>query len=145
VRIGLAERPDETTAALSVVLPAPHALESWDDGEPVAGVLTVSQPLIRPFGDPRTLRECLAAWTGKPAKDLDLVKDAWRADQPGRQSHEKEFGRFFSRSVHEGFALVAPAASSARAFDAGAVAAASPRGTTVAAGKFALSLVPTVA
>ena len=68
VRIGLAERPDETTAALAVVLPAPHPLESWDDGEPVAGVLTVAQPLITPFGEPRTLRECFAAWTGTPPR-----------------------------------------------------------------------------
>ncbi len=143
-RIGLAERADETTARLSVVLPAPHAFESWDDAEPVAGVFSVSQPLIRPFGEPRTLRECLAAWAGKPAPDPELVRATFAKDVVPRARGTTTPVRLWRQTVREGFLALTPRPSETKAYDAAAVASAAPRAKVPAAGRLALVLGPSV-
>ncbi|MHC5011367.1 MAG: 4Fe-4S dicluster domain-containing protein [Planctomycetota bacterium] len=145
LRIGLAPLDDETTAGLEIVLPAAHALESWEDGEPVAGLLTMSQPAIRPFGEPRTLRACLAAWRGTPAGDLELLQAAWERDQFPRRTDRSTFLTFWRRAVHDGFVAVDPEPSGARAFSAGALPSRLPASPGPAGGRFALALMPSVA
>jgi molybdopterin-containing oxidoreductase family iron-sulfur binding subunit len=58
-----AERLDETARLARYVCPHPHYLASWSDAEPVAGVVSLSQPTLRPLGDTRPLLESLAAWS----------------------------------------------------------------------------------
>jgi molybdopterin-containing oxidoreductase family iron-sulfur binding subunit len=142
-RVAVSTRRDETSAGLSFLLPAPHALESWDDAEPVAGVLSVAQPAIRPLGEPRTLRQCLAAWTGRAASDRDLLHEAWAREQFPRQSAEATAERFWRKSVHDGFAIVAPPPTAAKPFDASAVAAVAER-PAPSPGRFSLVLLPSV-
>lgn len=130
VRVGLASRPDATTAQLSVVLPLPHRFETFDDDEPVAGVVSLSQPLLRPFGEPRSLRASLAAWTGADADEQALVRAAWERDVAPRLVDGAEGGaeRTWRAALRRGFALVAPSAPSGARFRADVAAAASPRG-----------------
>lgn len=77
--VRLADRVDETAAIAHVVCPEPHALESWMDGEPVAGVLTMAQPAIKPFGDGRSLMELLSVWMGEEYGARDLIQREWQS------------------------------------------------------------------
>ncbi|MEZ4484132.1 MAG: 4Fe-4S dicluster domain-containing protein [Syntrophotaleaceae bacterium] len=45
LRVGLADLNDETTAAMDLVLPLAHSLESWGDSEPRRGITGLLQPL----------------------------------------------------------------------------------------------------
>ena len=144
VRVGLAERPDETTAALAVLAPLPHALEAWDDAEPVAGVVSLTQPLVAPFGEPRTLRACLAAWAGAPAADLDLLRASWRRDVLPRLPAGATDEGSWRAALRSGFARVTASPPALRAFAAAAAAAAAPRARP-AGDRFTLACVPSVA
>jgi Fe-S-cluster-containing dehydrogenase component/anaerobic selenocysteine-containing dehydrogenase len=132
-KVALAEREDETTALCDAALPLPHALEAWDDAEPVAGLVSLAQPALAPLGRGRTLRQCLAAWLGKPTDDLALVREAFPA------------GAAWTQAVHDGFATRAVPAAAARDFDPASVPAAAPRATPPAAGRLALVAAPSVA
>ncbi len=140
LRVALAERDDETTARASLVLPSPHAFEAWDDAEPVEGVYTVTQPLIRPFGEPRTLRACLSAWTGGPIGDRELVRATFDRDVAPRAAGTTAPDRLWRQTVRGGFLALPARPGSARAFDPASVASASPRAKAPAAGRLALVL-----
>jgi molybdopterin-containing oxidoreductase family iron-sulfur binding subunit len=61
----------------------------------------VTQPAIRPLGGTRAVVETLAAWTGRPAKARDLLREQWK-------------DRFdWERAVEDGFAEAAPPAAPA--------------------------------
>lgn len=68
---------DETSSLADLVLPVPTALESWgDDIAPVGhtGAVTLSQPVVEPFRDTRSMPDVLIAAAkemgGEPAKAL---------------------------------------------------------------------------
>jgi molybdopterin-containing oxidoreductase family iron-sulfur binding subunit len=105
--------------------------------------VSTRQPLIGAFGEPRSLRECVAAFLGRPRADLDLLKDAWARLHHPRQSRSATAESSFRRAVHDGFAeaAVPPAAAT---FDARGAADAAPRTTSPGAGRMALVLFPTV-
>ncbi len=144
LRVGLAEREDATTAGLEVVLPLPHALEAWDDAEPVEGVVSLTQPAIGPFGEPRSLRACLAAWSGRPAGEQELLRDAWARLHHPRQSALATPEASWRRALSTGFLAVGAGTTSARPFAASAVPAAAPRGFVPPKGRFGLALHATV-
>src|SRR5262249_5087047 len=76
--VSIAERADETATHATFVCPDHHYLESWNDAEPVSGIVSVVQPTISPLHETRSVLESLAIWTtgsSKPA--LDLIKDHW--------------------------------------------------------------------
>jgi molybdopterin-containing oxidoreductase family iron-sulfur binding subunit len=83
-RVGLvvsfAGSVDETAERAHYVCPDHHYLESWADSEPVAGLISLTQPAIRPLGNTRAVTESLAAWTGRPAKAYDLLKQKYQAN-----------------------------------------------------------------
>ena len=70
---------DETAERAHYVCPDHHYLESWADAEPVAGLISLTQPVIRPLGATRAVVETLAAWAGQPAKAYDLVRQRYQA------------------------------------------------------------------
>ena len=51
--VSFACRLDETAAQAQYVCPEPHYLESWNDAEAVAGVVSLYQPVIERLGDTR--------------------------------------------------------------------------------------------
>ena len=65
---------DETAARAHYVCPDHHYLESWADAEPIAGLISLTQPALRPIGSTRAVVESLAAWSGRPAKAYDLLR-----------------------------------------------------------------------
>ncbi|MBI3484797.1 MAG: 4Fe-4S dicluster domain-containing protein, partial [Acidobacteria bacterium] len=104
--VSFAERPDETSALAGFVCAVPHRLESWDDAESVAGVVSLAQPAIRPLGNVRPLVETLAVWMGAPKSSYDLLRERWQKEVFPRQKSEKSFQAFWDRSMHDGFAAV---------------------------------------
>ena len=76
--VSTAERVDETASLAHFVCPDHHHLERWHDAEPVAGVVSLTQPAIQPLKDTRALTESLSAWGTEPAQPaLDLVRAHW--------------------------------------------------------------------
>ena len=142
--VSFAQRVDETGALARYVLPEPHYLESWNDAEPVSGLVSVSQPTIHPLGDARSLVETIATWNGKPKPAYDLLREHWKTEVFPRQKTESNFDAFWDRAVHDGFADFERLPIKSKEFNAQVVRPIlkAPRPQ---AGAFALVLYPTVA
>jgi molybdopterin-containing oxidoreductase family iron-sulfur binding subunit len=121
--VSLSSRPDETSALAHYLCPDHDPSESWSDTEVVNGLVSVSQPLIRPLGDTRAAAESLAAWCGKAAPVYELVRDTWRAQIHPRHPEQLPFEVFWRRAVHDGFMEVRPIAQPWKPFAEAAVRA----------------------
>lgn len=113
--VAVAPHLDETAALAHVVLPEPHFLECWNDFEPVAGVVSVSQPAVPPLRSARTLREGLARWLSDERDDLSILRDHWREAIHPRHAGGLPFDAFFDGALRDGFALVRPEPATAAA------------------------------
>jgi len=143
--VSFAERPDETTAAAHFVCPDHHFLESWGDREPVAGVVSLIQPMIRPLGSTRALVESLAAWTGQPRSAYEILREHWRANFYSGADDDEAFRTFWEQALSRGFIeLETRRAGAPRAFSPQQVRAAAPS-EQPAADEFTLVLYPKVA
>jgi molybdopterin-containing oxidoreductase family iron-sulfur binding subunit len=142
--VSTAERLDETASLAHFVCPDHHYLESWSDAEPVAGLVSLTQPAIQPMHDTRSAIESLSIWAGKPQSALDLVRAHWMSEvyprrtpgtvgTPGTSRTSStsgtpvadSFGAFWDRTLERGVAEVGPrpavpAAGSARSAGASA-------------------------
>lgn len=107
--VSFAGAPDETSALASYVCPEPHFLETWADAEPVAGVLSLSQPVLAPLGATRSLLESLSVWAGDARPAYDLIRSHWEADVFPRQQTVPGFGAFWNAAVHDGVVRLDPA------------------------------------
>jgi molybdopterin-containing oxidoreductase family iron-sulfur binding subunit len=146
--VSFAQRNDETSEACRFTCPVPHYLESWGDCEPVAGVVTLQQPCIQPFGNPRPLLESLAAWSGESQSgesksSYDIVRATWQQRFSGA-GEAGDFDAFWKRAIHDGSITVtaAPTASPSEAiigFKSDAVRAVS-AARPIPEGRYALSL-----
>ena len=117
--VSTAERPDETAALAHFVCPDHHYLESWSDAEPVAGLVSLTQPTIRPMHDTRATIESLSIWAGKKQAALNLLKDHWMTAVHPRVTTGDSFAAFWDRTLERGVAEIgprpgAPAATAAR-------------------------------
>ena len=140
----LAPMHDETASLAHVALPELHALESWNDAEPVTGVLCLTQPAIRPLRAARTLRECLARWTGDAnadaIDDAALLREHWRATVFVAAGGAGAFEPWYDRALRDGFVRVpAPAVEHGPLYRPEAVKAAAAR-TAPGSGRLALVL-----
>ncbi|HKS76777.1 MAG TPA: Fe-S cluster-containing hydrogenase [Terriglobales bacterium] len=142
--VSFADRMDETAVLARYVLPEPHDLESWNDAEPVSGLVSVSQPTIHPLGDTRSVAETMATWNGKPKPTYDLLRELWKAEVFPRQKKESNFDAFWDRAVHDGFAEVEPFPIRPKQFSTQAIGAIT-KAQRPEPGAFALVLHPTVA
>ncbi len=110
--VRLAPRTDESSDDAHVLMPEPHELECWDDGEPFVGVLCTSQPTLPPLREARTLRECLARWSGDRRTDRELLRDHWReAFDARRPAAGEPFEVWFDGVLERGFTELPPASS----------------------------------
>jgi len=119
--VSFAQRMDETASVASYVLPEPHYLETWTDGEAVTGVVSLSQPAVHRLGKTRSLLETIAAWSGKLKPAYDIVRESWKANIFPRQKKEPDFEAFWERTLHDGYAEVAAAAIRSQPFAAHSV------------------------
>ncbi len=99
--------PTETTAKANYICPQPHFLESWDDAVSVHGVLSLTQPAIRPLFDTRHFRDSLAAWTGDTTDDRAFRKKLFKDSLPWKKTGAKSFTAFWDQTQHDGAVALA--------------------------------------
>jgi Fe-S-cluster-containing dehydrogenase component len=83
--VGVGDVMNPTLERCDVVLPLSHAMESWGDSEPAAGVLNVVQPALTPLFDTLSngdalLRIMAEAGTIAPTTYQQYVADRWARD-----------------------------------------------------------------
>ncbi len=114
--VSFARAKDETAAVTTAVCPEHHFLEDWRDAEPVAGMVSLSQPLIQPLGETRGFSASLLAWSATPRQELDWLQEVWRQEILPR-STATAFQTFWDQSLHDGFVEVSAPAIEAGGFD----------------------------
>src|SRR5262249_51482735 len=72
--VSLAGSLDETAERAHYVCPDHHYLESWSDAEPIAGLVSLTQPVIRPPGHTRAVVESLSSSSRPPARAYHLLR-----------------------------------------------------------------------
>jgi molybdopterin-containing oxidoreductase family iron-sulfur binding subunit len=120
---------DETAERAHFVCPDHHYLESWSDAEPVAGLVSLTQPAIRPLGSTRAVMESLAVWSGQPARVYDLLR--------------KSYPTNWERSVEAGFTEIKAHPAPLKPLNIAAAKAA--MGSAIPASGYTLALYPSVA
>jgi molybdopterin-containing oxidoreductase family iron-sulfur binding subunit len=128
--ISTAERIDETAGVAHFVCPDHHGLESWNDAEAIAGVVSLSQPTIHPLHETRSLIESLSAWSGSGQPALELIRAHWEraiypraVPPPASRLPPGSFDAFWARTLESGAAAIAPTPVVPKPFDARAVRA----------------------
>ncbi len=112
LKVSLGPSLDETASQADVVCPTHHFLESWDDAEPVSGVLSLTQPTIAPLFKTRAYQESLMRWSGDNRSYYDALRTEWQTTHLPGQTQFKSFDDFWDKSLHDGVYLP-PAADSA--------------------------------
>jgi MoCo/4Fe-4S cofactor protein with predicted Tat translocation signal len=150
--VSFAERLDETAARVHAVCPDHHFLEAWGDAEPVASSYSLAQPTLAPLFETRAAQESLLKWMGERPDFHAYLREHWRSEIFPRQDAERDFERFWARTLQAGFLELAPPPDPAPAFVGNRDAAASHVQVTHqlaqayrAAGRFDLHLYETVA
>ncbi|MFN7960964.1 MAG: 4Fe-4S dicluster domain-containing protein [Thermoanaerobaculia bacterium] len=100
--VSFADRPDETTEKVQVVAPDTHFLESWGDHEPVGGCYQLSQPMLEPLFAARHAGESLLAWSGRPTRWYDYLRETWKEQIFPRQSRFPGFDEFWDHALEQG-------------------------------------------
>ena len=98
---------DETSRAADILLPAAHALESWDDAELELGRFSFSQPTVPALRQGRSLRQVLARALGDEREDGELLRSFWRERllDGGLEGVDLSGGAdaAFDRLLHDGY------------------------------------------
>jgi molybdopterin-containing oxidoreductase family iron-sulfur binding subunit len=102
VSIAITGHLDETADIVKAVCPDRHFLESWNDAQPVAGLLHLTQPSIRPVYDSRQGQESLLKWAGVDGEYADYLKANWQQSFFPLQSREIFFDSFWTKVVQLG-------------------------------------------
>jgi molybdopterin-containing oxidoreductase family iron-sulfur binding subunit len=106
LRVHLGLYDDETAERCHWHVPEAHSLEAWSDARAFDGTLTILQPLIAPLYGGRSLHELLATFTSRPERTgYEIVREHWQAQAGG------DFEKWWRRSLHDGVAVEAAAAS----------------------------------
>lgn len=100
--VSVAEREDDFASLAGFVCPDHHPLESWLDAEPVAGLVSLSQPTLQPLGGTRSILESLARWSGRSEMAYDILRASWRENILPRVAAQP-FQAFWDQAVHDGF------------------------------------------
>jgi molybdopterin-containing oxidoreductase family iron-sulfur binding subunit len=106
--VSLSPRLDETAVLAHFKCPDHHNLESWNDAEPVNGVVSLIQPVIAPLGNTRSILESLAAWSGKPRVAYELLREHWEKEILPRSPQKLAFQDFWDKTLQDGFARIKP-------------------------------------
>jgi Fe-S-cluster-containing dehydrogenase component len=115
--VSFADRVDETAALAHYVCPDHHYLESWGDAEPVAGIVSLTQPAIHPLGSTRSILETLSSWAGEPKPALAVIRTHWAQTIFPRASGVASFEAFWDLTLERGAVEVSYTAAAVRPFD----------------------------
>lgn len=96
IRAGLYE--DETSAVSAWHIPLAHELEAWGDVTAWDGSVSISQPLIAPLLNGRSVIELLAQVAGERREPQAIVREALGDATGGKLSTQR-----WRRLVHDGF------------------------------------------
>ncbi len=89
---------NETSQLCEWSLPRAHYLESWGDGRAWDGTISITQPLILPLYDGKTIAEVLAFLAdGKWTDGYELIRGAMASVLP-----KDQFEKAWRRSLHDG-------------------------------------------
>ena len=119
--VSCGEREDDFASLADYVCPDHHPLESWLDAEPVEGFITLSQPLLSPLGDTRSVLESLALWSGRDTSAYEDLKTQWEQEVFPRAGTTGTFQEFWDQSVHDGFIQLPARTAEVGEFNADAV------------------------
>src|SRR4029079_15907821 len=75
-KVSFSSIKDETSEMADLVLPDNHSLERWGDAQPVAGTLSLQQPVMEPVFDTRATGDVLLAV--RPLADTAAVAKDYR-------------------------------------------------------------------
>jgi len=145
LKVSLGPSLDETASQADFVCPTHHFLESWDDAEPVNGVLSLTQPTIAPLFKTRAYQESLMRWGGDTRSYYDALRSEWQTTRLPRQTQFKNFDDLWDRSLHDGVFLPQAADVTMPSFKSDGLDEAATRlATPVATEGFTLALYPKV-
>jgi molybdopterin-containing oxidoreductase family iron-sulfur binding subunit len=142
--VSFAERVDETAECAKYICPQPHPLEAWNDLEIAAGVVSIAQPTIQPLMNTRHLIESLSAWSGMKQSAHDLIRAEWERSVFKRQPSEKNFSRFWNKTLEDGFAEVVTSRAATPDFSFSAMEGAFQHHTAESASGLTLNLIPSL-
>ena len=114
--VSFAERVDDFASLAQFVCPGHHPLESWLDAEPIAGLVSLSQPTLRPLAKTRPILESLHVWMGQPATAYEIIQSHWKERILDRAQTTKPFQEYWDTAVHDGFVEVKAESISATQF-----------------------------
>jgi Fe-S-cluster-containing dehydrogenase component/anaerobic selenocysteine-containing dehydrogenase len=104
--VSFSDKRNETSDLCQIISPERHGLESWHDAELISGLISMTQPVVHPYGENRSLRKSLSVWMGNQQDERDLVRNYWKKVFKTRVKSGKTFTRFWNQLVHDGFARV---------------------------------------
>ena len=91
-------KEDETAILSTIIAPAPHYLESWDDTILLKGNYALTQPLIRPLFNTKQFQEVLMSLGGIGGTYYDYLKN---------NSIAVAAGNSWNKVLHDGVAVIA--------------------------------------
>ncbi|MAT39036.1 MAG: hypothetical protein CL946_05470 [Ectothiorhodospiraceae bacterium] len=114
--ISFSPSSDETSEFAQYICPTPHALEQWNDLEPVEGVYCICQPTVQALRETRPFAESLWRWAGDEEKMYDIVRSVWKTRIQSECAPADSFEMFWRSSVQQGFAQRSGSAETSRAY-----------------------------
>jgi Fe-S-cluster-containing dehydrogenase component len=107
--VSMASWNDETASKCKFVCPDHHALESWNDYNPVKSFYGLAQPTIKPIDNTAAAQESLLVWMGKANRAgresrvyYDYIRKTWEEEGMSRASGGGSFDEFWNMAVHNG-------------------------------------------
>ncbi len=116
LRVHLSAFENETSELCNWRIPESHMLEAWGDVRALDGTISITQPLIEPLYQSRSINEVLAMVAGRPDSDYELVRAVWRG------ALGANFETVWRQALHDGFATDSALPAKAVTVDGGAVA-----------------------
>ncbi len=105
--VAMNQFPDESASQVRYLAPPHHFLESWNDAQPIRGVISLSQPTIHPIFSTRPIVESLLQWVGVDAKAYDLIQEHWKSHIYPLSSSNGTFQDFWDESLRNGIRTIA--------------------------------------
>ena len=108
LKVSFADRLDETTSEMDYICPDHHFLESWNDAEPISNLFSITQPVIAPFFNTRSMPESLLIWMNKKEDYYTYIQNYWKKNIFPKQNKFSNFQNFWDETVHDGVYKLSP-------------------------------------
>lgn len=100
--VSFASKLNDTASACKYVCPDNHALEAWNDANPVSGSYSLGQPTISKLFDTRQAQESFLTWKGNTTSYYDYLRAYWEKNIFTKQSSQLFFNDFWNKVLHDG-------------------------------------------